>query len=269
MLRDITLGQYIPGDSPVHRMDPRSKIIIGLVYIVVLFFIRDLAAYSVMALFTAMVAAIASIPARILIRGLRPVLFIIFLTFILNVLLTPGDVIYTAGPLTVTAEGLRQGVTMVFRLLLLIITTSLLTLTTSPIDLTDGLERLMGPGQRIGIPAHELAMMMTIALRFIPTLMEEADRIMKAQMARGADFASGNLLRRARSLIPLLVPLFVGAFRRADDLALAMEARCYRGGEGRTRFRQLRLTIVDWAGGAVSLLAMTFALVWGRGWLPW
>ncbi len=269
MLKDITLGQFIPGDSAVHRMDPRSKILLGLLYIVVLFFIRHVAAYSVMALYTLMVTVIASIRVGILLRGLRPVLFILVLTFALNTLLTPGEVLYQLGPMTITEQGLWQGMTMVFRLLLLIITTSLLTLTTSPVDLTDGLERLMGPGQRLGIPAHELAMMMTIALRFIPTLMEEADRIMKAQMARGADFASGNLVRRARSLIPLLVPLFVGAFRRADDLALAMEARCYRGGQGRTRFRQLAVTSVDWMGAAVTTAFMVLALAWGRGWLTW
>ncbi len=270
MLKDITLGQYIPGDSPVHRMDPRSKIIIGFIYIIVLFFIRNILAYSLMALFTMVTTTVAVIPPRILLKGLRPVVFIIFLTFTLNLFLTPGgETIFTLGPLTVTGEGLLQGATMVFRLLLLIVTTSLLTLTTSPIDLTDGLERLMKPGQRIGIPAHELAMMMTIALRFIPTLMEEADRIMKAQMARGADFASGNLLRRAKSLIPLLVPLFVGAFRRADDLALAMEARGYRGGEGRTRYRQLRVTSVDYAAGLFSLIVMAVALAWGRGWFLW
>lgn len=269
MFRDITLGQYVPGDSPVHRMDPRVKILTAFLYIVILFFIRDLKAYSILGAFTVSIALIARIPLKMLIRGLRPVLFIILITFVLNMLLTPGEVAYTLGPLAITQEGLWQGITMVFRLLLLILTTSLLTLTTSPIDLTDGLESLMRPGQRIGIPAHELAMMMTIALRFIPTLMEEADRIMKAQMARGADFAGGNLLKRARSLIPLLVPLFVGAFRRADDLAMAMEARCYRGGEGRTRYRQLRITAVDYGATAISLLVMGFALAWGRGWIQW
>ncbi len=269
MFKDITLGQYVPGESPIHRMDPRVKITITFTYIVILFFIRDLRAYSLLGSLTLATALIASIPIRMLIRGLRPVLFIIFITFFLNMLVTPGDVAYAIGPLTITEEGLRQGITMVFRLLLLILTTSILTLTTSPIDLTDGLESIMRPGQRVGVPAHELAMMMTIALRFIPTLMEEADRIMKAQMARGADFSGGNLIKRAKSLIPLLVPLFVGAFRRADDLAMAMEARCYRGGEGRTRYRQLSITAVDYHAALVSLLVIGFALAWGRGWITW
>ena len=199
---------------------------------------------------------LSQVPPRFVLRGLRPLVIIILFTLALNVFLTPGEVLWKWAFLTVTKEGLIKGAMMGARLILLIIGTSLLTLTTSPISLTDGIESLLGPGRRIGIPAHELAMMMTIALRFIPTLLEETEKIMKAQMARGADFESGNLLRRARSLIPLLVPLFVSAFRRADELATAMEARCYRGGEGRTKLRQLRYRSNDYLALGVSSVFM-------------
>ena len=214
-----------------------------------------------MAALTALVAVLGELPFRMLLRGLRPVVFIILLTVVLNMFMTPGQVLYEIGPLTITDEGVMQGGRMALRLLLLILTTSMLTLTTPPIDLTDGIEYLLSPFKRLGVPAHELAMMMTIALRFIPTLLQETERIMKAQMARGADFESGGLISRAKSMIPLLVPLFVSAFRRADDLAMAMEARCYRGGEGRTRFKLLQMTTADVKAAIFLVLGFTVALL--------
>jgi len=261
---NITIGQYLAGSSVVHRLDPRTKITIVGLFMVVLFTAVNGPAYAVLTAFTALAVALARVPTRMLFRGLRPILFLLFLTFVLQLFLTHGRTLFVLGPLTASYEGLRQGVFMVLRLLLLLVTASLLTLTTSPVALTDGMEAILAPFRVIGLPAHELAMMMTIALRFIPTLMEEADKIMKAQMARGADFESGSPIRRARSLIPLLVPLFVSAFRRADELATAMEARCYRGGVKRTRLRQLRATRLDAAAAAVTavLVAAVLALRW-------
>jgi len=239
MLKDITIGQYFPGDTFVHKLDPRVKILISIMFIVSLFFIKDFYVYLFIFGFILFSIILSKIPIRFVLKGLKPLMFIIIITFVINVFLTKGEVLYTIGPLTVTKEGLSQAVFMALRLIFLITGTSLLTLTTSPISLTDGIERLLSPFKKIGLPAHELAMMMTIALRFIPTLLEETDKIMKAQMARGADFESGNVINRAKNLVPLLVPLFVNAFRRADELAIAMEARCYRGGENRTRLNEL------------------------------
>jgi energy-coupling factor transport system permease protein len=244
-LREITIGQYIPGNSVVHRLDPRTKIIITFAYMVVLFVLNNFYGYIFPVSFILLAILLSGIPIRYILKGLKPLVFIITLTFLLNSFMIKGRVIYTLGPLDITYEGLSQGAFMAIRLILLITGTSLLTLTTSPISLTDGIERLLSPFKKIGVPAHELAMMMTIALRFIPTLLEETDKIMKAQMARGADFESGNLINRAKNLVPLLVPLFISAFRRADDLAMAMEARCYRGGENRTRMKELKITIID------------------------
>lgn len=247
MFKSITIGQYVPGSSFVHRLDPRTKILGALLLIILLFLVRSFAGYGFAAAFVALVMYVSKIPVRFVLRGLRPLLIIIILTLTLNVFMTEGRELFRIALLTVTEEGLIRGGMMGIRLILLVMGTSLLTLTTSPILLTDGIENLLSPGKRIGIPAHELAMMMTIALRFIPTLLEETEKIMKAQMARGADFESGSLLQRAKNLIPLLVPLFINAFRRADDLAIAMEARGYRGGEGRTRFRELDFRRVDGA----------------------
>jgi len=257
MLRDITVGQYLPLSSPVHRMDPRFKLIASMLYIVSLFFINSFIGYIVVLAFLALTIAVSKIPYKYLLRGLKPVLMIIIFAFGINVFLTPGTELFRFGIIKITHEGVRQAFFMASRLILLIIGTSMLTLTTSPIELTDGLERLLNPFKKLGLPAHELAMMMTIALRFIPTLLEETDKIMKAQMARGADFESGNLIKRAKSLIPLLVPLFISAFRRADELAMAMEARCYRGGENRTRMKVLEFTYLDIIG------VFVFALYWG------
>ncbi|MDP2856863.1 MAG: energy-coupling factor transporter transmembrane component T [Bacillota bacterium] len=265
MFRSVIIGQYFPVRSPVHALDPRTKILITLLFVVVLFIADSPAAYAILAASSLLAALSSRVPLRLLLRGLKPILFILVFTMGLHLFMTKGETIFKVGPFVATREGLYQGLYTAVRLVLLLVTTSLLTLTTSPIRLTDGLESLMRPFKRVGVPAHELAMMMTIALRFIPTLMEEAERVMKAQMARGADFESGNVFQRARSLVPLLVPLFVSAFRRADDLAMAMEARCYRGGENRTRMKQLCAGPRDAAAGALSLTiacAVVF-LRWG------
>ena len=258
MLGDITLGQYYPGNSPVHRMDPRAKLILAIVYIVGVFFIGSLRGYLLALAFLFLVTRLSGLPFRYLLRGLRPLRVILLFTFLLNLFFASGTtVLFSLGPVTVTREALTSALFFCLRLVFLVMGTSILTLTTSPVQLTDALEHLLRPLSRFGFPAHELAMMMTIALRFIPTLLEEADKIKKAQMARGADFESGNLISRAKALIPLLVPLFVSAFRRANDLAMAMEARCYRGGENRTRLRELRYTRLD----AIGCLAMAGFLI--------
>lgn len=260
MLKDITIGQYIPGDSLIHRLDPRAKILIVIIYMTALFIINNLFGYYFILLFSLNIILLSRIPIKYYLKGLKPLLLIIILTVGLHIFMTPGTVVLPLGPLAITREGIRQGVFMGTRLILLVTVTSVLTLTTTPIALTDGIEKLLNPFKKIGVPAHELAMMMTIALRFIPTLIEETDKIMKAQMARGADFESGNILRRAKALIPLLVPLFLSAFRRADDLAMAMEARCYRGGENRTRMKQLIYTSMDTAALFITVVFLFFAI---------
>lgn len=254
MLKNITIGQHFPGDSIIHRLDPRVKIISVFLFILSLFFINSFYPYILVVLFIGIVIAISKVPISYIIKGLKPLIFLITLTFLINVFMTKGEVLFEIGPLSATKEGLIQATFMALRLVFLVIGTSMLTLTTSPISLTDGIEKLLNPFRRIGVPAHELAMMMTIALRFIPTLLEETDKIMKAQMARGADFESGNIISRAKSLVPLLVPLFISAFRRADELAMAMEARCYRGGENRTRMKELKLEKIDLFAGIVIAL---------------
>ncbi|MBR2824501.1 MAG: energy-coupling factor transporter transmembrane protein EcfT [Clostridia bacterium] len=241
MLGNITMGQYYPVDSPVHRLDPRTKLILTIAFIVGVFLVHSLWGYALVFGFVYMTARVARLPFRMLLKGLKPLRIILVMTFLLNLFFTAGDdVLVSFWIIRITREALRQAVFYSLRLLFLVIGTSVLTLTTSPVALSDALEILMGPLKKIHFPAHELAMMMTIALRFIPTLLDETDKIMKAQMARGADFESGNLLSRAKAMVPLLVPLFVSAFRRAGDLAMAMESRCYHGGEGRTRFRVLK-----------------------------
>lgn len=260
MLNDITLGQYFPGKSPIHLLDPRTKILGIVLYISTIFLAEDYLAYGILIAFAAIAVAISGIPFRLVLKSIKPLWIIILLTLAIHVFSTPGTVIFNIGPLTATREGSQMGLLMSLRLVLLIAVSSLLTFTTSPIALTDGIERLLNPFRRLGVPAHELAMMMTIALRFIPTLLEEADRIMKAQMARGADFTSGNILNRAKNMVPLLVPLFISAFRRADELAVAMEARCYRGGENRTRMKELKLSMRDIMA-AVALAVLLAVLV--------
>ena len=239
-LKDITLGQYFPGHSFVHKLDPRTKLLAVVLYIVALFLAKSFVTYGIMFLLLAVSIAISKVPLKSIVRGLKPVVFIVVFTAILNLFYTPGDhVLVKVWILTITLEGVFNAFFMVVRILMLIAGTFLLTYTTSPILLTDALECLLGPLKKIKVPVHELAMIMSIALRFIPTIIEETDKIMSAQRARGADFESGNLIQRAKALIPLLVPLFISAFRRADELAVAMECRCYHGGEGRTRLRQL------------------------------
>lgn len=260
MLNDITLGQYFPGKSPIHQLDPRTKILGVITYISTIFLAEDYLAYAILIAFAVMAVAVSRIPASMVLKSIKPLWIIVLLTLAIHVFSTPGKVVFNVGPLVATQEGIRMGILMSLRLVLLIAVSSLLTFTTSPIALTDGIERLLNPLRRLGVPAHELAMMMTIALRFIPTLLEEADRIMKAQMARGADFASGNLLKRAKNMVPLLVPLFISAFRRADELAVAMEARCYRGGENRTRMKELKIGKID-IGAVLALLALIIILV--------
>lgn len=255
MLKNITIGQYLARDSIIHKLDSRIKIIITILMITALFFINGFRGYLVFFLAVLSIIFLSHISPLRIIRGLRPVFFLVILTLILHVFFTRGgDVIWQWRFITIEEKGLITGLFMVTRILLLIMFTSLLTLTTSPLQLTDGIESLLRPFKRFGVPASELAMMMTIALRFIPTLLEEADKIMKAQMARGADFESGNIIKRAKNLIPLLVPLFISAFRRADDLALAMESRCYHGGEGRTRLHELQLQAKDITALVISIL---------------
>ncbi|MEI8217087.1 MAG: energy-coupling factor transporter transmembrane component T [Eubacteriales bacterium] len=265
MLRDITLGQYYPGNSIIHKLDPRVKIIATFLLILELFFVKDFIGYLIIVAFIAAVVFIAKIPPKFIFKGLKPIFFIIIFTFGINMFMTQGTVIFSLGFLQITKEGLRQAVFMGSRLILLIIGSSLLTLATKPISLTDGIEKLLNPLKKIGVPAHELALMMTIALRFIPTLLEETDKIMKAQMARGADFESGNLINRAKSLIPLMVPLFISAFRIAQDLAMAMEARCYRGGDNRTRMNGMKLKGIDVAASIFLILFLALILAQSRG----
>ncbi len=247
MLKDITLGQYFPGTTLAHRLDPRTKLLAVIFYIVAVFSCHSAWGYGIMALTLAVAARISKVGVRALFRGLRPVLFIIVFTAVLNLFYTPGEVIWSQWVFKITREGVYTALAMVLRITLLITGTFLLTYTTSPIRLTDGLESLLSPLKRLHVPVHELAMMMSIALRFIPTLIEETDKIMSAQKARGADFETGGIVRRARALIPLLVPLFVSAIRRADELATAMECRCYHGGEGRTKLHVLRFAARDYA----------------------
>lgn len=241
MFRDITIGQYYPTGSYVHELDPRTKIIITFALIIGLFIINTFIPYIYIVAFILIAVYVSKIPFGYVLKGLKPIRILIIFTFIINVFMSQGDIIWSIGPFNATVEGVHKAFFMAIRLILLVIGTSILTLTTSPISLTDGIEQLLNPLRKIGVPAHELAMMMTIALRFIPTLLEETDKIMKAQMARGADFESGNIISRAKGLVPLLVPLFISAFRRADELAMAMEARCYRGGENRTKMKELKM----------------------------
>jgi len=240
-LKDITLGQYFPGDSLIHRLDPRTKLIAVVLYIAALFLAASFVTYGITLAVLALSIAVSRVPLKSILRGLKPVLFIAVFTAVLNLFYTPGGtVLVHFWIFTITTQGVLRAFFMVLRIMMLIAGTFLLTYTTSPILLTDGLESLLGPLKKVRVPVHELSMMMSIALRFIPTLIEETDKIMSAQRARGADFDSGNLVQRAKALIPLLVPLFISAFRRADELAVAMECRCYHGGEGRTRLRQLK-----------------------------
>ncbi|MDU4891196.1 MAG: energy-coupling factor transporter transmembrane component T [Clostridium sp.] len=268
MIKDITIGQYIPGDSFVHKLDARVKILLSILFIVDLFLINDFTGYIVIFAFVFLAIKISKIKFKYIYKGLKPIFILMLITALFNLFLTrgTGEPLFQWWIIKIYAEGIRTAVFMVLRLIFLIIGTSLLTLTTSPIELTDGIEKLLGPFKKIGVPAHELAMMMTIALRFIPTLMDETDKIMKAQKARGADFETGSIIKRAKSLIPLLVPLFISSFRRADELAMAMEARCYRGGTGRTRMKILKVTSKDYVATAV-MFGLTGIIIAMRIWL--
>lgn len=259
MFNDITIGQYFPGNSVIHRLDPRSKLMLTVVFIIWVFMLKHIWNYVSPAVYILAIIMLSGISVRYFLKGLKPLWPIIALTVIINMFFTKGgSVLFHIGPVVITQLGFTQAILITLRLIFLIIGASVLTLTTSPVQLTDGLERLMSPLQAINFPVGELAMMMTIALRFIPTLLEETDRIMKAQMARGADFDTGNILDKAKSMVPLLVPLFISAFRRADELALAMEARCYRGGKERTKFKVLKFSFLDY--GAVIFTAAFIAL---------
>ena len=257
MLSDITIGQFFPGKSTVHRIDPRMKLILIVAFIVVLFVIRNAFSFLLLAISLGAVFFTAKIPARAIWRGVKPILPLILFTAVLNIFFVEGKVLVSFWIFRITDAGLKTAALMAVRIVLLIAGSSLLTYTTSPIALTDAIERLFGPLKVIHFPVHEMAMMMTIALRFIPTLLEETDKIMSAQKARGADLETGGILKRAKALIPILIPLFVSAFRRAEELALAMECRCYRGGEGRTRMKQLHLSSLDWI--STGVVAVVFA----------
>lgn len=267
MLRDITLGQYYPVDSVLHRLDPRTKLFGTLVYIISLFAAGGAAAYGLAAVFLAAAIRLSRVPVKFIVRGLKSILILLLISVSFNLFLTPGTPVFQIGFLKMTWEGVQFAAFMALRLIFLVLGSTILTLTTTPNQLTDGLEKSLGFLKRVGVPVHEISMMMSIALRFIPTLIEETDKIMSAQKARGADFDSGNLLQKAKALVPLLVPLFISAFRRADELAVAMECRCYHGGEGRTRLRQLKLTGMDYAALVLAVALCVAVGVLGRfGW---
>ena len=266
MIRDITLGQYYPEQSVIHRLDARTKILGTLLYIIEIFLVNSFAGFGLVILALGVLIGSSKVPVRFIFKGLKAVVFIILLTFLLNLFMFDGTVLWHWKFLTITYEGLYRSCFMALRLILLIIGTSMLTLTTKPMELTDGLEKLLKPFNRFGLPSHEIALMMSIALRFIPTLLEETDKIMKAQQARGADFESGNLIQRVKNMIPILIPLFVGSFRIAQDLALAMEARCYHGGVGRTRMKEIVFSRRDGVAGV--LLAVFLGIVIASRWMP-
>ena len=265
MFKDITIGQYVEGSSFIHKMDARIKILLALFYIIILFVITSPAAYLLFTLFTVFLVLLSGVPFKYILRGLKPMLFILAFTAVINLFMTGGSTVIWSCPfwskLRITKEGLSTAVFMILRLVFLVVGTSVLTLTTTPLMLTDGIEKLLKPFEIIKVPSHEIAMMMTIAIRFIPTLSEETEKIMKAQMARGADFESGNIFRRAKAMIPLLVPLFISAFRRADELAVAMDSRCYHGGKNRTRMKVMKMTYRDAVASVFMLIFAVAAVV--------
>ena len=262
MLKDITLGQFFPGYSAIHRLDPRTKLVMLVVYIVALFLAVNWISYALMLVFLGTCIAISRIPLKSFFRGMKPLIFILAFTAILNLFFTEGEnLLVSFWVITIYWEGVTRAIFMLLRILLMIMGTFLLTYTTSPISLTDGLESLLSPLKKIKVPVHELSMMMCIALRFIPTLIEETDKIISAQKARGADFESGKLMQRVKALVPILVPLFVSAFRRADELATAMECRCYQGGDGRTKMKLLRYKLLDFKAYGVGILLIAAVCV--------
>jgi len=264
MLRDITIGQYYQTDSVIHRLDPRVKLIATIVFIISLFLVNNVWGYLIAALFLAGCIKLSNVPFKFMVKGMRAIVFLLLLTVVFNMFLTPGEPLIQIWKLTITKEGLKLAIMMAVRLTFLIIGSSVMTLTTTPNNLTDGMESLMKPLEKIKVPVHEIAMMMSIALRFIPILLEETDKIMKAQIARGADFESGNVINKAKAMVPLLVPLFVSAFRRANDLAMAMEARCYRGGEHRTKMKPLVHKKRDFISYGVLLVYVAVCVTVGR-----
>ena len=264
MLRDITLGQYYRADSVLHRLDPRVKLVATFMFIISLFIVKNFVGYILAALFLVTGIALSKVPPKFIFRGMKTIFFLLLITMIFNLFLTPGKELVSFWKITITYEGIKMAVMMAIRLIFLITGSSLMTLTTTPNNLTDGLERLLKPLKVVRVPVHEISMMMSIALRFIPILMEETDKIMKAQMARGADFESGSIINRAKSLVPLLVPLFISAFRRANDLAMAMEARCYRGGDGRTKMKPLIYQKRDRIAYLVIVIYLVLIVVLGR-----
>lgn len=265
MIRDITIGQYYPAKSVLHRLDPRVKLVSTLLYLISLFLVKNVWGYVVATVFLIAVIRLSKVPFSYIVRGLKPIIMLLMITVIFNLFLTrSGDVLFSWWIFTVTEGGLKTAVFMAIRLIYLIIGSSLMTFTTTPNELTDGIETLLKPLNKIHVPVHEIAMMMSIALRFIPILLEETDKIMKAQIARGADLESGNMIQKAKSMIPILVPLFVSAFRRANDLAMAMEARCYRGGEGRTKMKPLHYQSVDWKAYVFVVVYLVAVIIIGR-----
>ncbi len=265
MIRDITIGQYYPADSSVHRLDPRVKIVCTLLYLISLFMFRSVLGYAIATLFLVGVIICSEVPFSFIFRGLKPILMLLMITVIFNLFLTSGgETLFKMGFLEITEEGVRSAVYMAVRLIYLIFGSSLMTFTTTPNALTDGIERLLWPLRKVKIPVHEIAMMMSIALRFIPILLEEADKIIKAQIARGAELEKGNIITKAKNMIPILVPLFVSAFRRANDLAMAMEARCYRGGDGRTKMKPLKYKKEDFVAYGITIAYVALAVLLGR-----
>ena len=264
MLKDITVGQYFPTGSIIHKLDPRIKIMTVFIFIVFLFIINTFLGYGLVLLWIILITYLSKIPLKVIFKGLKPLRWIILITFIINVLFTTGTPLFSIGPVGVSKEGVILALRMAIRLVLLVMGTSLLTLTTSPVSLTDGIEGLLKPFKKIGFPAHELAMMITIALRFIPTLIDETDKIIKAQKARGADFESGNIINRAKNMVPLIVPLLLSSINRADELSVAMEARCYRGGDGRTRMKEINFSTKDYVASTIIViyLGVIVAMRW-------
>ena len=261
MLKDITLGQYFPGNTVIHRLDPRTKLLLTIVYIVALFLAKNYFSYLLMLVFLITCIVISKIKPKVILRGMKPLFIVIVFTGILNLFYTKGDPIVEFWIFSISWAGIKSAVFMILRIMMLVTGTFLLTYTTAPMQLTDGLESLLGPLKATKLPVHELAMMMSIALRFIPTLIEETDKIMSAKKARGADFESGNIMHRAKAMLPLLIPLFISAFRRADELAIAMESRCYHGGKGRTRMKQLRYRLCDAGAFAVCAVVLGGVIV--------
>ncbi|MDE7287353.1 MAG: energy-coupling factor transporter transmembrane protein EcfT [Lachnospiraceae bacterium] len=264
MLRDITLGQYYQTDSVIHRLDPRVKLVTTICYIISLFIVDNFIGYSIAGLFLVLIIKLSKVPVKFMIRGMKSIIFLLIIAVGFNLFLTPGETAVAFWKLRITWEGIRLAAFMAIRLVFLIMGSSVMTLTTTPNNLTDGMESLLGPLKKIKVPVHEISMMMSIALRFIPILLEETDKIMKAQIARGADFESGNLIKKAKSLVPLLVPLFISAFRRANDLAMAMEARCYRGGEHRTKMKPLIYKKRDVLAYGAVVCYLTLCVVFGK-----